>query len=109
MKTRIIVAVAAVALLAASPVRAADVSLKLAEGTQSAIVQLPGVFDQCVAGITIHGDATVCKSVAGFLLGLSNEVRSAQAEVAKVAADKAAADKAATDKPAAPADTAPAK
>jgi hypothetical protein len=78
------------------PAKAADVSVKLADGTQNAIIQLPAVFDQCVAGLTIRGDASVCKNLATFLVGMSNEVKSAQAEaVAKAAADKATADKAA--------------
>jgi hypothetical protein len=83
------------AALIAGPVQAADVSVKLADGTQGAIIQLPSVFDQCIAGLTLRGDAAVCKNIASFLVGMSNEVKSAQAEAAKAIADKAAADKAA--------------
>ena len=100
MKSFVVAAIAAAAL-ASSPVRAAEVAIKLDDGAQNAVAQLPALLDSCVAGLTIRGDAAVCRSVANFLVALGNEVKSAQAAAAKAVADdaakKAAADKAASD------------
>ena len=103
MKSFVVAAVAAAAL-ASSSVRAAELAIKLDDGAQNAVAQLPALLDSCVAGLTIRGDAAVCRSVANFLVALGNEVKSAQSLAAKAVADKAAADeaakKAASDKPA---------
>lgn len=97
MKSVVFAAVAAVALLS-SPVRAAEVTIKLDDGAQNAVAQLPALLDSCVAGLTLRGDGAVCRSVANFLVALGNEVKSAQAIAAKAAADDAAAKKAIADK-----------
>jgi hypothetical protein len=107
MKRFVVAAVAAVALLS-SPVRAAEVSIKLDDGAQNAVAQLPALLDSCVAGLTLRGDGAVCRSVAAFLVALGNEVKSAQASAAKAAADDAAAKKSAADKAAADAAVPPA-
>jgi hypothetical protein len=91
----------AVAAALSSPTCAADVSLKLDDSAQSAVAQLPALLDQCVAGVTIRGDGSVCRSVSSFLVALGNEVRTAQAAAAKAAADDAA--NKAAEKPAKPA------
>lgn len=105
MKSAVVAAIAALALL--SPVRAAEVAIKLDDGAQSAVAQLPALLDSCVAGLTIRGDAAVCRSVANFLVALGNEVKSAQAIAAKAAADDAAKKAAADAKAADPANPAP--
>jgi hypothetical protein len=90
------IAIAALAaVLITTPATATEVSLKLDDGAQNAVSQLPTLLDQCVSGVTVHGDATVCRTVSNFLAALGNEVKSAQAAAAKAAADKAAADEAA--------------
>jgi hypothetical protein len=102
MKHFAFAAVAALIVMSA-PARAADVSVKLSSDTQNAIVQLPAVLDQCVAGLTMRGDASVCKSISAFLVGMGNEVKAEAAAADKAAADKAAADKAAAAAPPVPA------
>ena len=91
----VLIAVAAVSLSGMSA-RAAEISLKLDDGAQNAVSQLPALLDQCVSGVMVHGDAAVCRTVSNFLAALGSEVKSAQAAAAKKAAsDKAAADEAA--------------
>jgi hypothetical protein len=101
---RIVALTAALSLISAASM-AGEVSLKLDDSAQSAIGQLPALLDQCVAGITVHGDASVCRNVSNFLTALTNEVRATQAKKASEAAAetrKAADEKApekAQDKP----------
>lgn len=93
---KIIVTLALHALLVSSTAASAtEVSLKLDDGAQNAVAQLPSLLDQCVSSIMLRGDSTVCKSVSNFLISLANETRSVAVKAAadaKVAADKAAAD-----------------
>jgi hypothetical protein len=90
-----------------APAKADVISVKLSDDTQKALMQLPAVFDQCVAGLTLHGEASACKSMSNFLIGMANEVNVEATAAAKAKADKAAADKAAAAAPA-PATPAPA-
>lgn len=106
MKSIIVAACAAVLLL--SPAHAGEVSVKLDDSGQNAVGQLPTLLDQCVAGLTIRGDGSVCRTVGALLVGLVNEMRTAQTAAAKAAADKATADEAANKAAAQkPADKAP--
>jgi hypothetical protein len=91
---------------------ATDVTLKLSPDTQNSIAQLPAFLDQCVASLTMRGDATACKSISAFLVGMGNQVKleaqvEAKAEAEKAAADKVAADKAAASVPPSAAPVAP--
>jgi hypothetical protein len=94
MKRFAFAAIAALSMLAA-PARATDITVKLSPETQNAIVQLPALLDQCIAGMAMRGDAVTCKSISNFLIGMGNEVK-----VQAQAAAKAEADKAATPVPA---------
>jgi hypothetical protein len=87
--------VAFLALMVSAAAHAGEVSLKFEDSAQSAILQLPGQLDNCVAGLTIRGDATGCRAVSNFLTAIGNEIRTAQSAAAKAAADKAVADEAA--------------
>jgi len=88
---------AAVSLSALSA-RADEVSLKIDDGGQAAVMQMPALLDSCVAGVMMRGDAMVCKGVSNFLTAFGNDVKRAQA-AAKAASDKAAADEAAKAAP----------
>lgn len=97
MKIEIAAALAALVVLS-SPVRAGEITLKLDDNAQNAVGQLPGLLDQCVAGVTMRADASVCRSVSTFLTAMVNEVKTTQAASEKAAADEAA--KKTADKPA---------
>jgi hypothetical protein len=110
MRSFAVAALAAAVALASPSVRCAEIAIRLDDGAQNAVAQLPSLLDSCVAGLTLRGDAAVCRSVANFLVALGNEVKSAQTVASKAADDaakKAAADKAASD--VAPATAAPAQ
>lgn len=77
------------------PVRATEIALKLDDGTQNAVLQLPALLDQCVSGMTMRADASVCRSISQFLQSVAGEVRNTQTAVAKKAAEEAAAKEAA--------------
>lgn len=84
----------AAGLLVLTPARAAEVSIAFDDNAQQSAFQLPVLLDQCVAGVTMRSDASVCKSVAGALNGLAIMVKTAQAKAAEKAdADKAKAEK----------------
>lgn len=104
---RFLAALAAAAMFA-TPALATDITVKLSPDTQNAIVQLPALLDQCIAGMAMRGDAATCKSISNFLVGMGNEVKieaqaAAKAEADKAAAAKAEADKVSVDKVATPA------
>jgi hypothetical protein len=86
MRTILAFALAASLTTAAS---AAEVSIKLDDAAQNAVGQLPTLLDQCVSGVMLRGDSTVCKSISNFLIALNNETRTA---AAKAVADAKAAD-----------------
>jgi hypothetical protein len=90
---RSITVAVAVAAALLSQADASEVSLKLDDSAQNALAQLPTLLDSCVAGLTIRGDGSVCRSVGALLVGLGNEVRNAQAAAAAKAAADAAAKK----------------
>lgn len=95
MRRILLVAVASLALCSTALAR--DVSINLPVDAQQATRNLPGAFDQCIAGVTLRNDAAVCKTVANFLGALANEVTSAQAKAdaedkAKAEAEKKKAD-----------------
>jgi hypothetical protein len=99
LKTFVSLALAAALIAAATapiPASAAEITFKLDDSTQNAVLQLPALLDQCVAGVTMRGDATVCKSISTFLQSVGVEIRKEQ--IARAAADKAAADEAAKAK-----------
>jgi hypothetical protein len=83
MKLRLLVALAFVVI--SLPVRAADVSLKFDDNLQRAVSNLPAVFDQCVAALTLRGDANLCRSISILLTGISGEIRNQQELAAKTA------------------------
>jgi hypothetical protein len=90
--------VAALALSLASPASSAEILIKLDDGAQNAVVQLPALLDQCVSGVMLRGDATTCKGLSNFLVLLGNVTKNSQAAAAKSEAEaKAVADKAAED------------
>lgn len=91
MKMIAFAAMTAAALAFAAPVRATDITVKLSPDTQNAIVQLPALLDQCIAGMAMRGDAATCKSISNFLIGMGNEVKVEAQAAAKAEADKAAA------------------
>lgn len=85
----------AVASLACSMALARDVSITLPDTAQQATRNLPAALDQCIAGMTLRGDSSVCKTVSNFLGVLASEVGTAQAKAdaddkAKAEADKKA-------------------
>lgn len=93
------------AALIVTPALATEVSIKMEDAAQNVMLQLPSLLDQCVSGLTLRGDATVCKGVANVLNALSNDTRAAQAAAkaaadAKTAAEAKAAEEAKKDKPA---------
>ncbi len=97
------IAALALAISLSFSATAAEVSVKLDDSAQSAVAQLPGLLDQCVSGVMLRGDATICKSISNFLLAFVNETKTAQAATAaKAAVDTRAADEArkASEKPA---------
>jgi hypothetical protein len=107
MKKSILLA-AALALSAALPASAAEITFRLDDSTQNAILQLPGALDNCVSGLTMRSDPTVCRSISQFLQSVAGEVKNTQAVAAKEAAEKAEAAKAAPAPAQAPAATVPA-
>jgi hypothetical protein len=95
MRTKLLaIALCAAGLFAGSAItaNAKDISITLVDQAQQATHNLPAVFDQCIAGVTLRNDATTCKAVGQFLADLSNVVTTVQAKAAE--ADKAEADKA---------------
>lgn len=86
---KILSSVAIAAALIASPVCASDVSLKFDDNLQRAVSNLPAVFDQCVAALTLRGDAALCRSISILLTGISGEIKNQQAVAAKTADDEA--------------------
>jgi hypothetical protein len=96
--TRTLLTTLSLLALAPAAASATEVSLKLDDNAQNAVGQLPALLDQCVSGVTVHGDAAVCRTVSNFLVALGNEVRTAQATAAKIAADEKAKAEAAEPK-----------
>jgi hypothetical protein len=87
MRTIMAVTVGAAMLLPITA-RAGEVQLKLDDAAQNAVAQLPALLDQCVSGVAMRGDTSICRNVANFLVALGNEVKVQQAAVAKAAADE---------------------
>jgi hypothetical protein len=68
----------ALALPIAPAAMARDVSLPLNDAAQNLLTQLPTALDQCIAGVTLRGDPSICRSVSTVLSSLSAEVVKAQ-------------------------------
>jgi hypothetical protein len=80
MTSKIIPALVAGALLVPGYAHASDISLPLNDTSQQAIGKLPGVLDQCVAGITVRGDPAACRLLGNLLNGLASDVQQAAAK-----------------------------
>ena len=89
--------------LAATSVQAAEVAVPFDDQSQTVAFQMPALMDACVAGLSLRGDPTACRSVSAGLSALASMVKTAQTKAAadKAAADRASADMAAAEKTAA--------
>ncbi len=76
---------AVVALAAAGPAFAGEITVKVSDADQAAFGNLPGAVDACVAGLQLRGDAAVCKAIAAFANEFGAKVKAAvpQAEPVK--------------------------
>lgn len=83
MRLSSIAAGLAIAVLLAAPARAAEITFKLDDSTQATIIQLPAALDQCVAGMTMRADASICRSISQFLQSVVVELKNSQAEQAR--------------------------
>jgi hypothetical protein len=61
----------------AGPAMAAEVTVKISDVDQQAFGNLPVAVDQCVAGLTLRGDAQVCKLIAQFAAEFGAKVEAA--------------------------------
>lgn len=71
---------AAALLIVATPAFAKDVTLTITDDDQKNWTAIAPVFDQCVAGSSLRGDASACRNIAAFLNSFSGRIA---AEAAK--------------------------
>lgn len=87
---RLLLAAALAASFIAAPSRAVEISLKLDDGAQSALAQLPAMLDSCVAALALRNEPASCRQMSVVMAALSNELRNAHAAAAKAAAEESA-------------------
>lgn len=56
---------------------AAEITVKVTDQDQQNFTALSGAVDQCVAGVTMRGDAQACKLIAQFATEFGAKVKAA--------------------------------
>jgi len=64
-------------ILMAFPAFAGEITLKVSDEDQKAFSNLPGAVDQCVAGLQLRGDASMCRLISQFAGEFGAKVKAA--------------------------------
>lgn len=68
---------AALFVVLVAQARSAEITVKVTDQDQQNFTALPGAVDQCVAGVTMRGDAAACKLIAQFATEFAAKVKAA--------------------------------
>jgi len=70
--------IAGLFVVLALPTSATELPLNLTDQDQQNVVAMPGILDQCIAGMTLRNDPSACKIVAQVLNAMSQAVTKGQ-------------------------------